>query len=251
MSRKIKSAVSRSHEEATVESFRKDPMFAAEYLNSILEDGDQEELMVALRRMSKAFGGVSKLAEEAELNATTLYRTLSPKGNPELKSLTALLRAMGMQLAVRPLAEKRVTSIPESPVNVIDMTRKIRFIADQVLPKPMLPERTLMPHGSPSRHPLRSMKTYPTAPGHRPLVDSPSRREIMIVGRQSPRGVQMIGQEHPGLDHKGMLGVNHGDAGSQYGPHVSVSQKRLAAEGSDRKEIRTTIEPGTTVIGHG
>jgi probable addiction module antidote protein len=98
MSRKLKSAVSRSHEEATVESFRKDPAFAAEYLNAVLEDGDQEELMLALRRMSEAFGGVQKLAGRAKLNANTLYRTLSPKGNPELKSLRAVLRAMGMQL---------------------------------------------------------------------------------------------------------------------------------------------------------
>ena len=106
MSRKVKLAVSRSHDEATVESLRKDPAFAAEYLNSVLEDGDQEELMLALRRMSEAFGGVTKLAEEAELNVNTLYRTLSPKGNPELKSLRSLLRAMGMQLAVRPLRKR-------------------------------------------------------------------------------------------------------------------------------------------------
>jgi probable addiction module antidote protein len=106
MTRKIKSVTSRSHEAATVESFRKDPAFAAEYLNSILEDGDQEELMLALRRMSEAFGGVQKLAEEAELNANSLYRTLSPKGNPELKSLRAVLRAMGMQLTVRPLRKR-------------------------------------------------------------------------------------------------------------------------------------------------
>jgi probable addiction module antidote protein len=105
MTRKAKSA-SRSHEEATIESFRKDPAFAAEYLSAVLEDGDQEELMLALRRMSKAFGGVTKLAEEAELNVNTLYRTLSPKGNPELKSLRSLLRAMGMQLAVRPLRKR-------------------------------------------------------------------------------------------------------------------------------------------------
>ncbi len=59
--------------------------------------------MLALRRMSNAVGGVPKLAEEAELNVNTLYRTLSPKGNPELKSLKALLRAMVMQLTVRPL----------------------------------------------------------------------------------------------------------------------------------------------------
>ena len=106
MTRKSKSVASRSHEEATVESFRKDPAFAAEYLNSVLEDGDQEELMLALRRMSKAFGGVPKLAEQAELNVNTLYRTLSPKGNPELKSLRALLRAMGMQLTVRPVRKR-------------------------------------------------------------------------------------------------------------------------------------------------
>ena len=106
MTRKLKSATSRSHEAATVESFRKDPAFAAEYLNSILENGDQEELMLALRRMSEAFGGVQKLAEEAELNANSLYRTLSPKGNPELKSLRAVLRAMGMQLTVRPLRKR-------------------------------------------------------------------------------------------------------------------------------------------------
>lgn len=93
----------RSHEQATIEAFRKDPRFAAEYLNAVLEEGDQEELMVALRYMAEAFGGVQKLAESAQLNATTLYRTLSPKGNPELKSMTALLRAMGMRLAVQPI----------------------------------------------------------------------------------------------------------------------------------------------------
>ena len=107
MTSKLKRPASRSHEEATVESLRKHPKFAAEYLNAILEDGDQKEVMVALRRMSEAFGGVSKLAKNAELNATTLYRTLSAKGNPELRSLTALLRAMGMQLAVKPVSSKR------------------------------------------------------------------------------------------------------------------------------------------------
>lgn len=105
MKKNAKALPFRNHEEATIASFRKDPQFAAEYLNSVLEEGDQEELLVALRYMAKAFGGVSRLAEQAELNVTTLYRTLSPKGNPELKSLTALLKAMGMRLAVQPLEE--------------------------------------------------------------------------------------------------------------------------------------------------
>lgn len=106
MTRKSKSPASQSHEDATVESFRKDPALAVRYLNSILEDGDQEELMLALRRMAKAFGGVQKLAEDAELNANTLYRTLSSQGNPELKSLRAVLRAMGVQITVRPLRKQ-------------------------------------------------------------------------------------------------------------------------------------------------
>ena len=37
-----------------------------------------------------------------QLNATTLYRTLSPQGNPELRSLTAILKVMGVRLAVQP-----------------------------------------------------------------------------------------------------------------------------------------------------
>ena len=92
MKKALKSVPSRSHEQATVESFRKDPEFSAEYLNSVLEDGDQEELMLALRRMSKAFGGVQKLAAKANLNANTLYPDAVPQrksGTQEFKGCSA------------------------------------------------------------------------------------------------------------------------------------------------------------------
>jgi probable addiction module antidote protein len=98
---------SRSHEDATVESFRRDRKFAAAYLDQVLADGDQEELMLALRRLSDAFGGVPGLAQQAGLNATTLYRTLSGNGNPELRTLRALLAAMGLRLSVSPAAQHR------------------------------------------------------------------------------------------------------------------------------------------------
>ncbi len=93
-----------SHEEATIESFRNDPTYAAEYLNAVLEDGDQEELMLALRRIATAFG-MREVAEYAQLNPKTLYRTLSSTGNPELKSFQAILSAMGMRLAVTPVVQ--------------------------------------------------------------------------------------------------------------------------------------------------
>lgn len=93
----------RTHDEATVEMFRRDPDLAAEYLNSVLVDGDETDLMLALRSLSQAFGGVQEIARQAEVNAHTLYRTLSEHGNPELKTLSAILKAMGMRLAVQPI----------------------------------------------------------------------------------------------------------------------------------------------------
>ncbi len=93
-----------SHDDAMAELFRDDPAFAAATLDAILADGDQGELMVTLRQMAKAFGGVAQVAKDAELNPTQLYRTLSATGNPELKSLSAILRTMGLRLAVQPIS---------------------------------------------------------------------------------------------------------------------------------------------------
>jgi probable addiction module antidote protein len=90
----------RAHDVAMAELFQQDPAYALELLNNILEDGEQGELLIALRQMTKAFGGVQSVAEKANLNPTQLYRTLSEEGNPELRSLAAILKAMGLRLAV-------------------------------------------------------------------------------------------------------------------------------------------------------
>ncbi len=97
----------RSHDDAMAELFRDDPKLAAATLDAIFAEGDQGELLVTLRQMTNAFGGMSAVAEAAELNPTQLYRTLSDKGNPELRSLTAILRSMGLRLAVQPIADAR------------------------------------------------------------------------------------------------------------------------------------------------
>jgi probable addiction module antidote protein len=97
----------RTHDEATIESFRRDPKFAAAYLNAVLDDGDRAEIMTALRYLTEAFGGVSAIAEKTRLNTTTLYRTLSAKGNPELKSFMEIMKAVGMRILVEPLRPAR------------------------------------------------------------------------------------------------------------------------------------------------
>ena len=105
MARKAKRPATKSHEDATVESFRRDHHLRRITLNGVLADGDEAELMVALRRVAEAFGGISKLASNTKLNATTLYRTQSPKGNPELKSMNSMLKSLGLRLAVRPIGK--------------------------------------------------------------------------------------------------------------------------------------------------
>lgn len=99
--------VHRTHHEATVESFRRDPKFAAAYLNAVLDDGDRAELMTALRYVTEAFGGVSAVARKTGLNTTTLYRTLSARGNPELKSFMDIMKAVGMRILVEPTPARR------------------------------------------------------------------------------------------------------------------------------------------------
>ena len=77
--------------------------FAIEYLNVMMEDADQDELVAALIRVARACGG-RRLVEKIELNATALFRTLCMRGNPELKSAAALLKAMGIRLTIQPIA---------------------------------------------------------------------------------------------------------------------------------------------------
>jgi len=95
---------SRPHDEAMADLYRDDPALALDVINGIIETGDQGELLTVLRHLTMAFGGIQAVAEQAGLNSTQLYRTLSAKGNPALSSLTAILKAMGLRLAIQPLA---------------------------------------------------------------------------------------------------------------------------------------------------
>ncbi len=73
---------------------------AKEDWNAALEEDDPELFLLALRNVAEAQGGVGQLAEKAKLNRESLYKMLSERGNPELRSLDALLHALGFRLAV-------------------------------------------------------------------------------------------------------------------------------------------------------
>lgn len=90
-----------SHDEALVRELRENPNFAAEYLRAVLEDEHEPRvLLVALRRMAEARGGIAKVAKAAGVERENLYRALSAHGNPRLSTLVAVTKAMVLKLTV-------------------------------------------------------------------------------------------------------------------------------------------------------
>lgn len=80
---------------------RKDSGSAAQVLSEFFEEGTQGEMLLALREMAKAFGGVKNLAEQVGLSPSQLDHQLSSDGDPSVDQFSAILKIMGMQLRVR------------------------------------------------------------------------------------------------------------------------------------------------------
>lgn len=93
-----------SHHDAEIAELRADRELAVEYLKAAMESLDNPENraagLLALRTVAEAYGGLASVAAEAGISRETLYRTLSPKGNPTLKTLLAVLKTVGMRLSV-------------------------------------------------------------------------------------------------------------------------------------------------------
>lgn len=93
----------RLHDEAMVEILREDPQFAKAYLHQAFidmdEEGGQEAFLMALRHVVEAKGGMANIAQKAGVSRETLYRTLSPAGNPTLKTLRSVVNATGFQFS--------------------------------------------------------------------------------------------------------------------------------------------------------
>ena len=93
---------SASHDQAMIERLRSNPDFAVEYLKAALEQAEEPQvLLIALRRVAEACGGLAKIAEASGIQRESLYRALSSKGNPRLSTLVAVTKAMGLSLTVQ------------------------------------------------------------------------------------------------------------------------------------------------------
>lgn len=86
------------YDEYLSESLR-DPRLAEAYLKAAIEDPDPRLFLQALRNVAMA-RGVAKVAARSKLNRESLYRMLSKRGNPSLRSLGAVLKSLGFRLTV-------------------------------------------------------------------------------------------------------------------------------------------------------
>lgn len=97
----MKRHTSTSHDKAVTRELRENPEFAAEYLRAALEDDEEPSvLLIALRRVAQAHGGIAKVAKAAGIERESLYRALSARGNPRLSTLVAVTKAVGLKLTV-------------------------------------------------------------------------------------------------------------------------------------------------------
>jgi len=92
------------HEQKVIERLRKDAVFASEYLKAAIEGDDEPQvLLIALRRIAEARGGITQIARKAGIERESLHRALSGRGNPRFSTLSAVAKAVGLRLTVEPV----------------------------------------------------------------------------------------------------------------------------------------------------
>jgi probable addiction module antidote protein len=76
--------------------------YAAGLLKTCLDEEGFETFLVALRDIVKAQGGMTALSKATGLGRESLYKTLSPNGNPEFKTIVIILDALGLKIDFAP-----------------------------------------------------------------------------------------------------------------------------------------------------
>ena len=80
-----------------------DPVEAKEFLDTAImeyeKDSDSESLMLALRYLAEAQGGVPQLSERANINKQNLYKLLTGKTVPRFDTMVSIIKGLGYHLA--------------------------------------------------------------------------------------------------------------------------------------------------------
>jgi probable addiction module antidote protein len=76
------------------------PEAIAEFVTDALETGDTAYIAKAMGVVARA-KGMSELAKETGLSREQLYRSFSEQGNPTLKTMLAVMKALGVDMTAR------------------------------------------------------------------------------------------------------------------------------------------------------
>lgn len=79
----------------------KNPEFAASYLASALDEGDDVFISDALSKVIKVHGATS-LSSETGIARQALYKMFSSEGNPSFRNVAKLLAAVGLKITIQP-----------------------------------------------------------------------------------------------------------------------------------------------------
>lgn len=74
----------------------------AEYLNTVLEEGDNSDVIAAIGHIAKAIG-MTKIAEKTGLSRPSLYKALSDGAKPQFETIMKILKAIGGEIKINPL----------------------------------------------------------------------------------------------------------------------------------------------------
>ena len=86
--------------------FIKRPEHVAAYLQVSFEEDKPEEIAESLGIVARS-AGMTEIARRTGLSRESLYRALSPNGNPQLETVMRVLEACGMRLTVEPIPAKK------------------------------------------------------------------------------------------------------------------------------------------------
>lgn len=75
------------------------PEMIREYLKVSFEEGDSEQLMMAIGQVAKA-QGISEIAKKANLSRQNLYKALSQGSSPKFETVRKVVEALGCKLGI-------------------------------------------------------------------------------------------------------------------------------------------------------
>jgi probable addiction module antidote protein len=79
----------------------------AAYMSEALATEDPAFIADALGVVARA-RGMSEIARQSGLSRESLYRALSPEGNPEFNTILRVVRSMGLRLSTTPIEERKI-----------------------------------------------------------------------------------------------------------------------------------------------